>query len=405
MSNLFSSFRFWTKYVLLGFVGGTIVSCLLLGFRTAWGGGKPLQGVRISWYGTSIPACGYPQIVGDITGAIVANEAMGSSACRRGAFMSSYDEDPYKLKGLPWPVPVYGLMKSSSEIDDVFVKWDDYVDTWSGIYEGEQGAPTNSKPRNINDGKHSKLKSILRNLCYDVKVARHCGINHPYNTGSVDMSDIYVIEHAYNDVQPIFGDKDSNYTTIPDDPYDVNTPIGSINALIRYIYEKNSRAIILLIGHYECQTSTGMLSKNVIENVAEYWSVPLLKLYDLTGISQRKITTNGYWADGLIWHEKGFSFLTSGENWMSNNIALSFNMVSDSFSIGKNSDGMIIGTHATKLKEILGIKEGNEDACWQPTRQMLLLPDNLHPNAYTTKVYFANLISNWIVSVFTQKKY
>jgi CTP synthase (UTP-ammonia lyase) len=121
-----------------------------------------------------------------------------------------------------------------------------------------------------------ELKSILRNLCYDVRVARHCGIDNQYNTGAVDVSDIYVIEHAYNDIQNIFYDVASNFNTIPDDPFDKNTPIGALNALIKYIYEKNSKATIVLIGHYECQLSTGRNCKSVIEKVAEYWSLPFI---------------------------------------------------------------------------------------------------------------------------------
>ena len=193
--------------------------------------------MKISWYGTSIPAQGYPQRVGYLTGAIVTNECQGSSSCRRGAKTTEYDSDPYRIKGLSWPVPVYGLMMSAAERDSIFSNWKEYADTWVGTYEGEEGAPTNSKPVDINDGQHESLKALLRDLCYDVRVARHCGINHKYNTKDVDVSDLYVIEHCYNDVQSMFKDSENDFMQIPSDPYDVNSVIGSINALIKYIYD------------------------------------------------------------------------------------------------------------------------------------------------------------------------
>lgn len=363
----------------------------------------PLQGVTISWYGTSIPAQGYPQFVEEMTGALVTNESQGSSACRRGAKTTNYYEsepssDPMRIKGLQWPVPVYGLMMSAEEKDAIFAKWKEYADTWAGTYEGEEGAPTNAKPVDINDGEHEDLKATLRDLCYDVRVARHLGISHQYNTKPVDVSDIYIIEHCYNDVQPMFKDTEEDFSSVPSDPYDVNTVMGSINALIKYIYENNPTAKILLIGHYECEQTTGKHCKQVIELVADYWKIPLLKLYDILGINQKTITTNGYWDSKNVWHNTGFTFTTSGENWTSNNLAFKYSMVTGSANVGSLSGSTVTGTNASVLKEKLGIVEGTGDAKWNPTRQMTHLTDNLHPSALITKKYFAQIISNWLIS-------
>lgn len=357
-----------------------------------------LSGKKISWYGTSIPQTGYPQLVGQMTGAIVTNEAQGSSMARRGAKSTTYQDDPYKIKGLYWSTCVRGLMMSVAEKNDVFTNWLDYVDTWVGTYEGEQGAPTGAKPHDINDGQHEELKSQLRNMCYDVMIARHCGINNEYNTQPVDVSDIYVIEHAYNDIQPMFNDAESDFSTIPSDPYDKNHPIGAINAMIKYIYEKNSRAKIVLIGHYESHLQTGVHSKSVIEKVAEYWSIPLLKLYDLTGFNQNRISINGYWDTDYNWHESGFSFVVDGENWTSNNLSLAYNMVA-SPDAGTISGSTVSGTNATRLMAKLGITAGDGTATWAPTRQEVYLTDNLHPTAISTRRYFANIIAKWLANV------
>ena len=362
---------------------------------------RPLEGMKISWYGTSIPAQGYPQRVGYLTGAIVTNECQGSSSCRRGAKTTEYGSDPYRIKGLSWPVPVYGLMMSAVERDSIFSNWKEYADTWGGVYEGEEGAPTNSKPADINDGQHESLKSLLRDLCYDVRVARHCGINHKYNTKDVDVSDLYVIEHCYNDVQSMFKDAENDFMQIPSDPYDVNSVIGSINALIKYIYEKNSRALICLISHYECEKETGSHCKKAIEIVSDFWKIPLLKLYDISGISQKIIQSQGYWGIDYKWNKSGFTFTSSGENWTSNNRAFMYQMVTGPSCSGSISGNNITGTNASELKERLGITEGNGNAIWHPTRQMQILMDDLHPLTEDAKNYFAKLITKFLISNFS----
>jgi hypothetical protein len=351
---------------------------------------KPLGGIKISWYGTSIPNQGYPQIVGEYLGANVTNETYGSSAARRGAKTTSYDNDPYKIKGLPWSVPVYGLMMSVKEKNEVLSNWKEYADTWSGTYEGELGAPTNAKPKDINDGAHDQLIATLRDLCYDVRVARHCGINSEYNTKDVDVSDIYVIEHAYNDVQPLYKDTESDFSELPSDNFDVNNPIGSLNALIKYIYTNNPQANIMLIGHYECETSSGKHCKSVIETVSSFWSIPLLKLYDICGLSQRKIKTNGYFDNNNIWHDKGFSFIV-GDN--------------DTFTTNANPLMFNYGkmNKASEAIKQYSIVEGDGNATWELTRKHIMLPDDLHPSSKSTKEYFAKLIASWITSIY--KKY
>ena len=351
---------------------------------------KPLEGIKISWYGTSIPNQGYPQIVGEYLGANVTNETYGSSAARRGAKTTSYDNDPYKIKGLPWSVPVYGLMMSVKEKNEVLSNWKEYADTWSGTYEGELGAPTNAKPKDINDGAHDQLIATLRDLCYDVRVARHCGINSEYNTKEVDVSDIYIIEHAYNDIQPLYKDAEPDFSELPSDNFDVNNPIGALNALIKYIYTNNPQANIMLIGHYECETSTGKHCKSVIETVASFWSIPLLKLYDICGLSQRKIKTNGYFDNKNIWHDKGFSFTVGGNDTFTTNAnPLMFNY-------GK----MKKASEAIKQYSIVA---GDGNATWELTRKHIMLPDDLHPSSKSTKEYFAKLIASWIASIY--KKY
>ncbi|MFN0293669.1 hypothetical protein [Pedobacter helvus] len=66
------------------------------------------------WFGTSIPAQGYPEIVGRILGAKVYNEAVGSSGVRGGKKETS-NNDPYGWKDLAWENVVRSLSQNLSE--------------------------------------------------------------------------------------------------------------------------------------------------------------------------------------------------------------------------------------------------------------------------------------------------
>lgn len=367
-----------------------------------------LNGQTIAWFGTSIPAQGYPQIVGNMLGATVFNESMGSSGARRGSKTTSYYEsdptsDPYRVKGQQWPRPVYGLMMSSSEKADIISKWTEYAPTWIGVYEGEEGAPTNAKPQDINDGQHEQLKATLYDLCYDVRVARHCGISSQYNlgisaarcsdgvarsAGFTHKADIYIIEHAYNDVEgSTFGDNPAtDYTTLPTDNYDKNTPIGALNALIKYIYTNNPKAKILLIGHYSTQGNRGEWCKSVIEIVADFWEIPLFKLYDVSGLSNKVIRTNGYWDNSLVWHDSGFSFVKNQDGTFTTNAYV------NSMVFGTTTDADV----AISRRNIT--QDANGGAMWDLNKILIELPDGLHPLASSSKNYFARMIANWIIS-------
>lgn len=378
---------------------------------------KPLKDTHISWFGTSIPAQGYPQKVGRMLGALVFNEAEGSSMCRRGSARKIADGDTYGIKGYPYPCPLKGLMMSAAERDDVYVHWANYADTWIGTYEGEEGAPTSgAKPQDINDGQHEDVKAYYRDLCYDVRVARHCGISHAYNRGITanrcsdgvarddtfcEMSDIYIIEHAYNDVQPMFEDLSSDYEQLPNDPYDKGTLIGSLNALIKYIYEHNPQAKILLIGHYEKQKSTGAKCKKAIEIVADYWAIPLFKLYDVSGYSQRKVTTNGYFDKQYKWHDSGFKFVVEGDDYTTNSYVSSLVFGATS-KVSDNVDGTATYNNAAAVKARLNIVEGDGTATRDLTTQQIYLADDLHPLGDDATDRHARLIANWIESIYKQ---
>lgn len=357
------------------------------------GQGASLKGLKISWYGTSIPRQGYPELVGQMTGATVTNEAMGSSTARRGAWYKNWSQenDPYCIKTISWACGVYGLMMSVEELEDVFANWQEYAESWGNVYEGEEGSPTNKIVNDINDGstESENLKKTLYDLRYDVRVARHCGINHEKNTKDVDVSDIYVIDHMYNDVQPMFKDDATNFTTLPDDPYDVNHPIGAVNALIKYIYDHNPQAKICLIGHYEDKKATGKWCKTALDVVADYWNIPICPLYDLLGLNQVKINTNGYWDTEYRWHDTGFSFVVNDD---------------DTYTTNSYLPNMIKGstTSAAEIVKKLNIVPDNGEgiSTWDKTRQQIEMPDDLHPMKPEAVTKWAKVLASWLESTY-----
>jgi len=77
-----------------------------------------------------------------------------------------------------------------------------------------------------------------------------------------------------------------------------------------------------------------------------------------------------------------------------------YQMVTGASCTGSISGNQIAGTNASELKERLGITEGNGNAIWNPTRQMQILMDDLHPLTEDAKNYFAKLISSFLISNF-----
>lgn len=226
-------------------------------------------GKKIVWFGTSIPAGGgngynYPQMVGNMLGATLYNEAIGSSCVSSNMYLSM----------------------SMTITEKQAAAW------WSGLSADDQTKAINSSWETI-------LTKYL-------------------NGGSIGQVDLYIFDHGYNDKN--YGDM----TTVPTDRLDRSCFIGAMNFLIDKILSDNPKARILLIGHYENQLYPQVAIAQ--QKVADIWGGPIVKLWEKLGWSQQTVSTTGYWSNGTgnqgQWVPSGGSTqnLTILQTWLADGI-------------------------------------------------------------------------------------
>jgi hypothetical protein len=237
---------------------------------------EKFNGKKIAWFGTSIPAGGYvgldnansyPMMIGEKLGAIVYNESIGSSClcCRKENQVSS--KNPYGFNG--------NFEQVSRCLTNTIEEMQWIIDNWnSDIW-------TSNKPLSKPAG--DVAAQILDNS-YENKLMRRLGEGR---------CDLYVIDHGHNED---FWVKGVDYINQPQDIYSKFSIQGCFNFIINLILNDNPKARILGVGEYEKQKNPQI--KQLQEVYTEYWSIPLLPLYDLTGFSQRKVNTRYSWVNG-----------------------------------------------------------------------------------------------------------
>jgi hypothetical protein len=237
---------------------------------------EKFNGKKIAWFGTSIPAGGYvgldnansyPMMIGEKLGAIVYNESIGSSClcCRKENQVSS--KNPYGFNG--------NFEQVSRCLTNTIEEMQWIIDNWnSDIW-------TSNKPLSKPAG--DVAAQILDNS-YENKLMRRLGEGR---------CDLYVIDHGHNED---FWVKGVDYINQPQDIYSKFSIQGCFNFIINLILNDNPKARILGVGEYEKQKNPQI--KHLQEVYTEYWSIPLLPLYDLTGFSQRKVNTRYSWVNG-----------------------------------------------------------------------------------------------------------
>lgn len=234
------------------------------------------KGKKIVWFGTSIPAGGYPQLVGNILGATVINEAVGSSGARRGKRQTS-KEDPYGWEDLAWQNATRSLSQNLVEKKELIDNWE----KWRAKFRNGKEAPAKLSEAQI---------KYIQDCSWEIRLNR--------NLGEGKRADLYVFDHGHNDnlaYLPDYKDMD----VMPENNRDRNYFLGAMNFLIDKILEDNPRARICFVGHYENQ------KKPIIalgqQKLAAYWGYPLLELWSKLGWSQQKVNTSGYWKDNKTW--------------------------------------------------------------------------------------------------------
>ncbi len=246
------------------------------------------KGKKLPYYGTSIPETGYPLMVGEALGAIVVNEAVGSSSARFGVASrrNVVPGDIYGIAGLSWFLAVRSLSKTAAEAEDLIANWATYRPMFD---------PASGPPATLSIGE----ADYIRETSWEVKLNRNLD------------GDLFVFDHGYNDWfanrygtsagGTSGGNGDMLY--VPSNTRDRGTFIGAMNFLIDKILAHNPRARIAFISHYEDDRDANVVQGQTA--LAGSWNYPFVKLYEKMGWGNHSVTTNGYWSDRFTWNPSG----------------------------------------------------------------------------------------------------
>jgi hypothetical protein len=238
------------------------------------------KGKKIVWFGTSIPAGvvnagdsggngAYPTRIGEMLGATVYNEAVGSSSARSGNFNYITEDDPMGWKGM-WAINIFlSLSLSSAEKQALADDWA----TWS------------TKLRGVSAVDLSNL-TYYKNTSWDVKLAKYL------SGGSVGQCDLYVFDHGHN--EDGLGDYSESFLCAEpsaSNPTDRTYWTGAFAFLVKKILEDNPKARICIIGHYENDRKVGVVASQ--KALADKWKFPLCKTWEMIGLSQNEVTVGG----------------------------------------------------------------------------------------------------------------
>lgn len=304
--------------------------------------GKPIgrtrtwNGKKIIWFGTSIPAQGYPLNCGLALQANVINEAKGSSMARIGNIANAEPTNPlgdvYGVKNYAWQNIAYSLSMTQEEKHDIFLNWNTekrkanliaegytseevvnvkgYGELMGGSFGPEDTDPTQhdpkDKPTDIMNEQYTEFRKKCYATCWNSSTDIEAGFGRI--EGKIEkymnLSDkpaLWVLDHSNNDLS-------ANQDTFPDDVFDRHYYIGAINFLIEKIFSFDPRARILLVANYCNDAPNYKRMENAIKKIADYWQLPLFLPSSAFGFSaERKVTTNAYWDKSKVWHDSGFN--------------------------------------------------------------------------------------------------
>ena len=256
---------------------------------------------KIWWCGTSIPAGGYPQIVGTNLGAEVTNKAVGGSMCRANVRTGDY-------VGANFDNITSCLTMTKAEIEN-------FITNYTSI----KSVLTGSVPETLSSSNLARLRAAS----FEDRLM-------PYLDDTFAMPDLFVIDHGHNDWKYKLADNSSDIGLEPtlanissgvlaEDTYmtandceklelyvgsleDVkpsnkaafvaslnrNCYKGAINFLITTILHHNPLARIVFISNYEYEHGNHPEYAPLIlaqQDNASGWAFPLCEVYKKLGFS------------------------------------------------------------------------------------------------------------------------
>lgn len=282
-------------------------------------------GKNIWWCGTSIPegrdtaldsegsGLSYPELVGQILGANVYNEALGSSMCRANVRTGNF------VHGKAANI-IRALTMTTEEKQNLITNWD----TIRQVLDDPNTYPTLDTTQ----------QAVALGATFEQRLM-------PYLNGTKPMPDLFVIDHGHNDWKSFYTMPDgttpdtelkptveniannvlaedtymtannnakliSFFTEISNIPsakraefiasVNRNCFIGAVNFLCTLILSKNPRARILFIGNLDNWEKPQVQPAQ--EYIASSWNFHLIKMWEYLGFSGHYIpNTATYWDD------------------------------------------------------------------------------------------------------------
>jgi len=235
---------------------------------------------KIAWFGTSIPAGdtgygltssrSYPKYLGTKLGALLVNESVGAScvSCKNPSYINA-TTNPYGFSLTDFNPVSRCMTNTIAEMQWIIANYNSPIFTL-----------------NVPSSMTTDISNGILDYSYENMLNRHLGVNAP---------DLYVFDHGHNDGGTIATDADLIATYGEKTLYCFT---GAMNFLFNKIKEDNPQAKIVIIGEYEnvARPDVGALQTSV----ANSWNIPIFKLWEKLGWNRtRKITTSGYWSNGL----------------------------------------------------------------------------------------------------------
>lgn len=360
---------------------------------------ESLNDFSIVWFGTSIPAGGYPLIVGTLLGCTVYNEAVGESLVRLGWGKNCIAEgDEIDIWGCsstdtgsfnPMSNTITALAKSmsASKAEKRYL-----LDNLTH-FENITGSTLN---------REVQTDEVIMGYSYEEKLLKYIDSSREDYT----PVDLIVFDHGHNDLNP---DGDPKWDTYDIANRDKANYWGAMNFLMDIIRKYNPHQNICQISHYQGNVDYSANFYKAQQQFAEHWGIPFMELYKLTQMSTtEQFRTSGYWGytDGL-WHNNGFVFTDNGDGTYTTNqsciIQYDFGISNGSYNretqlfTSNVLEELPSTTKARDIKAIDGIT-----TCLLKPREMYM-KDRLHPasdKSGNANKRIATLLAGWINSIF-----
>ena len=264
------------------------------------------SGKNIWWCGTSIPAGGYPLLVGEELGATVFQEAVGGSMCRANvntgdynganisnitsslsmtleeaeSFIANYDALRSLDKNTAWPQTLsesYQTRILSGSFETKLLPYLDGTKPMPDLFVIDHGH-NDWKYRDANGNIDIELEPTVENI-----------------QNGLLAEDVYMTANNYENLKKYFGD----LSDIPQDRFDEfvasvnrNCFKGAVNFILTLILKHNPQARIVFISNYEYENGYNKAYANVVDaqkSLAEDWCFPIFEIYKDLGYSDKII--------------------------------------------------------------------------------------------------------------------